>query len=96
MFATLQTRQKWNQTKRNFEVGDIVLVRDDVIRNKWPMARILKTCNDKERLAQGVQLVTGRTNSSDKETSIFDRLLNKLVLLVENENENVQEYWSIS
>ena len=96
VFATLQTRQKWNQTKRNFEVGDIVLVRDDVIRNKWPMARILKTCNDKEGLAQGVQLVTGRTNSSDKETSIFDRLLNKLVLLVENENENVQEYWSIS
>ena len=71
MFATLQTRQKWNQTKRNFKVGDIVLVRDDVIRNKWPMARILKTCNDKEGLVQGVQLVTGRTNSSDKETSIF-------------------------
>ena len=60
------------------------------------MARILKTCNDEEGLVQGVQLVTGRTNSSDKETSIFDRPLNKLVLLVENENENVQEYWSIS
>ena len=35
VFATLQTRQKRNQTKRNFEVGDIVLVRDDVTtRNK--------------------------------------------------------------
>ena len=85
VFATLQIRQKWNQTKRNFEVGDIVLVRDDVIRNKWPMARILKTCNDEEGLVQSVQLVIGRTNSSDKETSIFDRILNKLVLLVENE-----------
>ena len=35
VFATLQTRKKRNQTKRNFEVGDIVLVRDDVTtRNK--------------------------------------------------------------
>ena len=35
VFATLQTRQKRNQPKRNFEVGDIVLVRDDVTtRNK--------------------------------------------------------------
>ena len=31
VFATLQTRQKWNQTKRNFKVGDIVLVRDNII-----------------------------------------------------------------
>ena len=23
---------------KNFEVGDIVLILDDVIRNKWPMA----------------------------------------------------------
>ena len=72
MFATLQTREKWNQTKQNFEVGDIVLVRDDVIRNKWSMARILKTYSDEEGLVLSVQLVTGRTNSSDKETSIFD------------------------
>ena len=72
MFTTLQTRQKFNQTKQNFEVGDIVLVRDDVIQNKWPMARILKTYSDEEGLVQRVQLVTGRTNSSDKETTISD------------------------
>ena len=46
VFATLQIRQKWNQTKQNFEVGDIFLVRDDVIRNKWPMERILKNYSD--------------------------------------------------
>ena len=85
MFATIQTRQKWNQTKRNFEVGDIVLVCYNVIRNKWPMARILKTNSNEEGLVRSVQLVTGRTNSSNKETSIFDRPVNRLVLLVENE-----------
>ena len=33
VFATLQIREKWNQIKWNFQVGDIVLVRDNVIQN---------------------------------------------------------------
>ena len=68
VLETLQTRQRWNPTKRNFKVGDNVLVRGDVIRNKWPMARILKTYSDEQGLVWSVQLVTGRTNSTDKET----------------------------
>ena len=83
MFATLQTRQKLNETKRNFEVGDIVLVHDYVTaQSKWP---ILKRYSDENGLVPSVQVVTGRTNSINKETSIFDRPINKLVLLVENE-----------
>ena len=83
VFATLQTMQKLNQTKRNFEVGDIVSVNDYVTaQNKWP---ILKRYSDENGLAPSVQVVTGRTNSINKETLIFDRLINKLVLLVENE-----------
>ena len=31
VYASLQARQKWNQLKRNFQVGDIVLVHDDTI-----------------------------------------------------------------
>ena len=58
---------------KNFEVGDIVLILDDVIRNKWPMARILKTYSDEEVLVQKVQLVTGGTNLTNKETSILDQ-----------------------
>ena len=37
VLGTFQTRQKWNQTKQNFEVGDIVLVRDDAAQKKLPM-----------------------------------------------------------
>ena len=40
VYATLQAWQKWNQV--NFKVGDIVLVRDNTIRNAWPMAQIWK------------------------------------------------------
>ena len=86
MFTTLQTKQKWNQTKQNFEVEGVVLGRDDVTtRNKWPMAKILETYSVKKGLVRSVQLVTGRTNSTNKETTFFDRPVNKLVLLVENE-----------
>ena len=49
VFATLQSRQKWNCPKRNFQVRDVVLVRDDSMRNKWPMARVIKTYPDKKR-----------------------------------------------
>ena len=34
---SLQIRQKWNKQKRDFEVGDIVLLKEDLGRNKWPM-----------------------------------------------------------
>ena len=38
VYATPQAQQKWNQVKRNIQVGDIVLVCDSAIRNVWPMA----------------------------------------------------------
>ena len=49
------------------------------------MARILKTYSDEKGLVRSVQLVTGRTNSTNKETLIFDRPVNKLDFPVENE-----------
>ena len=38
---SLQTCQKWNISKRNFQVGDVVLLKEDIGRNKWPMAQIV-------------------------------------------------------
>ena len=36
VYATLQVQRKLNKTVRNFKVGDIVLLREEVYRNKWP------------------------------------------------------------
>ena len=82
VFATLQSRQKWNFPKRNFQVGDAVLVRDDSMRNKWPMAKVAMTYPDKKGLVRGVQLQLGK--SSGEKRAIFERPVNKLVLLLEN------------
>ena len=41
---SLQERQKWNARRRNFVIGEIVLLKTmDVSRNKWPMARVTAT-----------------------------------------------------
>ena len=48
LFATLQPRQKWNCPNRNFHVGDVVLVQDYSMRNKWPMAKVIMTYPDKK------------------------------------------------
>ena len=82
-YATLQARQK---VRRNFPVRDIGLVCDDTFRNIWPVARILKTFRDKEGLVHSLQLVIGKNSSNDKEISLFERPVNKLVFLVKNKH----------
>ena len=47
--AELQSRQKWNAAKRKFEIGDIILLKDDSItRNHWPMGKIVNLESDME------------------------------------------------
>ena len=41
VYAALQVRNKWNKIVRNFNVGDIVLLREETSRNKWPMGRVI-------------------------------------------------------
>ena len=66
---SLQARQKWNITKRNFQVGDIVLLKEDTGRNKWPMARIVNTEPDSQGIVQSVQLKVIDNNNNIK---LFD------------------------
>ena len=43
VLLTLQNRQKWNNKTRNCEIRDIVLVKDHMERNRWPMAKVVAT-----------------------------------------------------
>ena len=69
--------------KLNFQGGDVLLVQDDSMRNKRLMARVILTYPNKKGIVQSVQLQLGK--SSGKERKIFERPVNKLALLVENE-----------
>ena len=57
--STLQERQKWNHPKRNLQIGDIVLIKDDnTPRNNWALGRIVSTEPDDQGLVRSVHLKT--------------------------------------
>ncbi|XP_006821278.1 uncharacterized protein LOC102807915, partial [Saccoglossus kowalevskii] len=59
----LQSRQKWQKTKRNIQVGDIVLLQEaDTIRSHWRLAKAIETINDKDGLVRRVKILMGDPN----------------------------------
>ena len=81
---TLQVRQKSNNQKRSFKAGDVLLLREDSIRNKWPMARVVETEPDSNGVVRSVKLklVDASLDSHKK----LRRPISKIVLLVEDES----------
>jgi len=79
---SLQMRQKWNKVQRNFKVGDVVLLKDQSERNRWPMGRIVGVEPDSEGIVRAVQVkvYTGETAKQE----VIRRPIAKLVLLLED------------
>ncbi len=72
----LQERQRWNQERRNFSPGDVVVVVNSTApRGSWVLGRILQTFPDKKGLVRSVQLQT--------KTNIIERPVTKICLLCE-------------
>ena len=88
VYATLQVCHKWNKIVRNFKVGDIVLLREETSRNKWPMGRVIAIQEGNDCFVWSVNIVVGTNASKTFGTQILERPANKLVLLVESEDEN--------
>ena len=81
----LQARPKWTKLRRNFVVGDVVILTDsNSARNQWPLAKAINTIRDDQGL---VRLVTVQTSNESK----LDRPINKLVLLVESQEETQEK-----
>ena len=50
----LQERQKWDVARPNLEICDVViLLDDDVKRNKWPMGRVVGVSQEMMALSRG-------------------------------------------
>lgn len=74
----LQEWQRWQRTSRNFTPGDVVLLVDDFARrNSWVMGRVIESIPDKKGLVRQVHIKT--------KTSVLDRPITKLCLLLEDE-----------
>lgn len=58
---TLQTRQKWLKNNRQFQEGDVVLMRDDSLpRNQWPLAVVTETFESTDGHIRKVKMYCGR------------------------------------
>ena len=88
VYATLQVRHKWNKIVRNFKVGDIVLLREETSRNKWLVGRVIAIQDGNDGFIRNVNVVVGTNASKTFGARILERPANKLVLLVESEDEN--------
>ena len=55
---SLQSRQKWISVKRNLQVDDVVIVKDDSLpRNCWKLARVSETYPNNDSLVRKVRIV---------------------------------------
>ncbi|XP_076839331.1 uncharacterized protein LOC143484479 [Brachyhypopomus gauderio] len=72
----LQERQKWLKPRRNFMMGDVVLLVDSSSpRNSWVMGKVVETMPDSSGMVRRVKLKTM--------TNTLERPVNKLCLLKE-------------
>ena len=89
---SLQEKQQWSSTRRNFQQEDIVNLKDDNCRqNEWKLAKVIKTFPDEKGFVLPVKLLIGsidRNGSMDNQT--FVRPVDKVALLVES---GKAEWW---
>ena len=80
----LQERQKWLKQRRNFKVGDLVIMKDaNLPRGQWPKALVQETFPDSDGVVRQV-LVKGATG-------VFRRDVRKLCLLEEELLKSIEE-----
>ena len=93
---SLQERQKWTKPRKNLQVNDVVIVKeDDVPRNQWRVCRVIEALLDENGLVRKVKLEVGNRNLASKgkrsrPLSTLERPIHKLVLLMSAEDEKRQ------
>ena len=76
--TSLRKMTKWYFPKRDFKVGDIVVLKYDCLfPTKWPLARVIATHPGKDKR---VRVVTIKTSAGS-----YKRPVSKLILLVDNQ-----------
>ena len=64
---SFQRTPKWNNERRNFEVGDIAILKEqDCQRNQWPLARIIGVDTDRNGDVGNVTLRVADSNNDNQ------------------------------
>ena len=90
---SLQERQKWTKPRKNLQVNDVVIIKEDYVpRNQWRVCRVVEALPDEDGLVRKVKLEVGNRNLalSGKRSQplvTLERPIHKLVLLMSAEDE---------
>lgn len=88
--ANIALRQRWHSPRRNVETGDVVILKEEGIpRNEWKLGRVTEVYTDKDGLVRKASVQIGNKSLNQKgqrvnNTSILERPIHKLVVLLEN------------
>lgn len=89
----LQQRNKWTNEQRNFVVGDLVLLTDQLLpRNQWSLGRVTKVHPDKKGIVRSVlvRVAKYRGKKTDKNSLAIvelERPSTKLILISSHDSE---------
>lgn len=88
--------QQWHAPRRNVQVGDVVIVKDNIARNEWRLARVVDTSEDDDGLVRKVKVQIGQRHLGKKgecltQPSFLENPVQKLVVLVENGSKTTIE-----
>ena len=86
VLLTLQNRGKWNKLQRNCKVGNVALLKEDAERNRRPMGKIVAVNSDAKEDVRSVKILVGAADKSGNSIRYLKRPVNKLVMLLENED----------
>ena len=87
VLLTLQNRQKWNDKIQNCETGNIVLIKDDMARNRLPMAKVVATYKDNKGVLRSIRLLMWSVDRASQKSRYLEEPINKLIVLVENKDK---------
>ena len=79
---SFQEFQKWEDKKRNFKIGDIVIVYQvNVAKSHWPMTRIIGVNKNKKGLICSVLLRMGERSGNENSKYELGQPIEKIVLI---------------
>ena len=89
--VNLQVRQKWNNSRRNLKVEDVVRIKDaELARGQWTLGQVVEVYPDKDQFVRKVRLRVGdppldKLGRRVAKVTYVERPIQKLILLLESD-----------